>query len=84
MESYLEFPAEFPLKAIGTGADFEAWVVEVVRKHVPDLGQQCTTSRSSSAGKYLAVTVTFTARSQAQLNAIYEELSRDARVRMLL
>jgi len=84
MESYLEFPAEFPLKAIGTGNDFEAWVVEVVRKHVPDLGQQCTTARPSSAGKYLAVTVTFTARSQAQLDAIYRELSQDPRVRMLL
>ena len=84
MESYLEFPAEFPLKAIGTGNDFEAWVVEVVRKYVPDLGQQSTTSRSSSAGKYLAVTVTFTARSQAQLDAIYRELSQDPRVRMLL
>ena len=84
MESYLEFPAEFPLKAIGTGDDFEAWVVEVVRKHVPDLGQQSTTSRLSSAGKYLAVTVTFTARSQAQLDDIYRELSQDPRVRMLL
>ena len=84
MESYLEFPAEFPLKAIGTGDDFEAWVVEVVRKHVPDLGQQPTTSRSSSAGKYLAVTVTFTARNQAQLDDIYRELSQDPRVRLLL
>ena len=83
-ESYLEFPAEFPLKAIGMGDGFEAWVVEIVRKHVPDLGELCSTARPSSAGNYLAVTVTFTARSQAQLNAIYAELSQDPRVRMLL
>jgi putative lipoic acid-binding regulatory protein len=84
MESYLEFPAEFPLKAIGAGDGFEAWVLEVVRKHVPDLAAGTSRARPSSGGKYLAVTVTFTARSQAQLDALYEELGRDSRVKMLL
>ena len=32
----LEFPVDFPLKAIGTGVDdFEAVVLEIVRRHVP-------------------------------------------------
>ena len=83
-ESYLEFPAEFPLKAIGSGADFEAWVVSIVRKHVPELPEHCATTHASAGGKYLGVTVTFTATSQAQLDAIYGELSQDPRVRMLL
>jgi putative lipoic acid-binding regulatory protein len=84
MQSYLEFPTEFPLKAIGAGHDFEAWVLEIVRKHVPDLGPQSSTTRPSSGGKYLAVTVTFTARGQAQLEALYQELGQDPRVKMLL
>ena len=84
MESYLEFPAEFPLKAIGTGEDFEAWVLQVVRRHVADLGEGASTTRPSAGGKYLAVTVTFTARSQAQLDALYTELGQDPRVKMLL
>jgi putative lipoic acid-binding regulatory protein len=83
-ESYLEFPAAFPLKAIGGGEDFEAWVVAIVRKHVHDLGEHSSTTHASAAGKYLGVTVTFTATSQAQLDAIYGELSKDPRVRMLL
>jgi putative lipoic acid-binding regulatory protein len=83
-ESYLEFPAEFPLKAIGGGDGFEAWVVAIVRKYVPGLAEPPTTTRPSAGGKYLAVTVTFTATSQAQLNAIYAELGQDPRVRMLL
>ena len=83
-ESYLEFPAEFPLKAIGGGKDFEAWVIAIVRKHVPDLPEHCTATNASAGGKYLGVTVTFTATSQAQLDAIYGELSKDPRVRMLL
>ncbi len=81
----LEFPVEFPLKAIGGGEGFEAWVVGIVRHHVPDLAEHPTvTTRPSGGGKYLGVTVTFTATSQEQLNAIYEELGKDPRVRMLL
>jgi putative lipoic acid-binding regulatory protein len=83
-ESYLEFPAEFPLKAIGSGEGFEQWVVGVVRKHVPDLPPGASVARPSTGGKYLSVTVTFTATSQAQLDAIYSEMSRDPRVKMLL
>jgi len=84
-DTLLEFPCEFPLKAIGRGPeDFEAFVVEIVRRHAPDLEADATTSRLSSGGKYLAVTVTFTAESQAQLDALYGELSRHERVVMLL
>jgi putative lipoic acid-binding regulatory protein len=83
-ESYLEFPAEFPLKAIGSGEGFEQWVVGVVRRHVPDLSPGASRARPSAGGKYLGVTVTFTATSQAQLDAVYAELSQDPRVKMLL
>ena len=81
----LEFPTEFPLKAIGTGPDdFEALVTRIVRKHVPDLPDGAVTSRPSSAGNYLAVTVTFMAQSQEQLDAIYMDLTAQPRVKMLL
>ncbi len=81
----LEFPTEFPLKAIGAGPeDFEALVLDIVRKHVPDLPEGASTTRPSRAGNYLAVTVTFIAQSQEQLDAIYMELTAQPRVRMLL
>jgi putative lipoic acid-binding regulatory protein len=81
----LEFPTEFPLKAIGTGPeDFEAIVLEIVRKYVADLPEGSSTTRLSGAGKYLAVTVTFIAESQEQLDAIYMELTALPRVKMLL
>ncbi len=85
-DSLLEFPCEFPLKAIGREPEtFEAFVVEIVRKHVPALDASLTTSRLSNGGKYLAVTVTFTAESKAQLDALYTELgSHKQRVVMLL
>ena len=81
----LDFPTEFPLKAIGAGPeDFEALVLDIVRKHVPDLAEDASRTRPSGAGNYLAVTVTFIAQSQEQLDAIYMELTAQPRVKMLL
>jgi uncharacterized protein len=83
--SLLEFPCVFPLKAIGTGpGDFEALVLDIVRRHVPDLPAGAASSRPSSGGRYLAVTVTFTAVSLEQLDALYAELAVQPRVKMLL
>jgi uncharacterized protein len=75
-ESLLEFPCRFPIKAMGTddGA-FETLVVELVRKHAPDLGEDSVATRASQGGKYLSVTVTVTATSREQLDNIYRELT---------
>ena len=81
----MEFPMDFPLKAIGSGTeDFEQFVVEIVRRHLPDGAPTTTTSRLSEGGNYLAVTVSFTATNRAQLDDIYRELSSHKRVKMLL
>jgi putative lipoic acid-binding regulatory protein len=59
------------------------FVVATVRKHVPDVDKGSVTSRLSNRDKYLSVTITFTAESQAQLDAIYQELTDSGRVVML-
>ncbi len=75
-ESPLTFPTEFPIKAMGlASAAFEALVVEMVRRHVPDLGEGAVYSRASQSGKYLSVTVTVQATSRPQLDAIYRDLT---------
>ncbi len=81
----MEFPCTFPIKAIGhhTG-DFKSMVVEIVRRHVPNLDEQAVSTRPSNGGKYLSVTATFTATSREQLDALYVELSSNKRVLMLL
>ncbi len=84
-ESPLEFPCQFPIKAMGKNSDdFESLVVSLVRKHCPDLGEGAVTSRDSRGGKYLAVTVTITATSRQQLDNIYYELSACEQVVMAL
>ena len=81
----MEFPCEFPIKVMGHARDdFEALVATLVRQHVPDLGEGAIRSRPSKEGKYIAVTVTVTATSREQLDAIYYALTACEHVLMAL
>ena len=85
LETLFDFPCEFPIKAIGKDQDeFRALVVDIVRKHAPELDDDAVTTRPGSKGNYLAVTVTIEAVSRAQLDAIYHELSAHPAVIMAL
>jgi putative lipoic acid-binding regulatory protein len=84
-ETIWKFPCAFPLKALGRNSDdFEALVVEIVRRHVPDLDDSAVSSRTSSGDAYRAVTATFMAHSREQLDALYSELSSHAEILMVL
>lgn len=84
-ETLLEFPCEYPIKAMGeTSADFEGIVVEIVRRHVSHFAENAVSSRQSSGGKYTSVTVTILATSKAQLDAIYQDLTDDSHIKYAL
>lgn len=74
-ESPLKFPCEFPIKAMGkTDCELDIIVVEIVRRHAPDLTEAAVYTRESKAGNYVSVTVRVKATSRAQLDAIYQDL----------
>lgn len=80
-ETLLEFPCRFPIKAMGRAdGDFETLVVEIVRRHAPNLGEGAVRVRESRGGKWVSVTVVVEARSKDQLDAIYRDLSAHERV----
>lgn len=84
-ETLLEFPCDFPIKAMGeTSAEFDTIVVEIVRRHVDDLNEGAVQTKQSSGGKYTSVTVTVRATSKAQLDAIYQDLSSHEHVKYVL
>ena len=84
-ETVHKFPCDFPIKAMGLAEpDFDSLVVEIVRRHAPNVREGAVKSRPSSNGKYLAVTVTIEATSMAQLDAIYEDLTAHEKVLMRL
>jgi len=74
-ESPFKFPCDFPIKAMGkSDCNLDLIVVEIVRRHAPDLGEGAIYSRDSTRGNYTSVTVIVTATSRAQLDAIYQDL----------
>lgn len=80
-ETLLEFPCRFPIKAMGrAGEGFDTLVVQMVRRHAPDLNEAAVTLRESSGGKWVSVTVVIEATSKRQLDAIYRELSAHEKV----
>ncbi|RJS94639.1 YbeD family protein [Salinisphaera sp. Q1T1-3] len=84
-DTLLEFPCAFDVKAFGRhDTDFEQTVYELVKAHAPALTQNDISARSSSGGRYLAVTASIRAESKAQLDAIYQALTDSDQVLMSL
>jgi len=84
-ETLLEFPCDFPIKVFGlASSEFEAAAYAIVRKHAPTLAENALTMRYSKDNKYLALTIMVKASSQAQLDAIYSELSSHPEIMMVL
>lgn len=84
-ESVIEFPCDFPIKAMGLASfDLEVIVFEIVTTHAPDTPKHALKKRESSNGKYISITITVNAQNQAQLDAIYQALTDHEHVMMAL
>jgi putative lipoic acid-binding regulatory protein len=83
--SLIEYPSAFPIKVMGLQVDgFEAAMVAVARQFDPAFDLATIERRPSSAGKYLGLTLTVTATSREQLDALYRTLSSHPMVRVVL
>ena len=83
--SLLEFPCHFPLKVIGKNVEeFEVRVMGVIHKHVIEADTAHCRRRLSAGNKYLALTISFMAQSQEQLDSIYAELKKIEHVMVML
>jgi len=84
-ETLIEFPCRFPIKAMGRDEfEFEAHVLQIISAHVDDIDPNDVMVRSSSKGKFLAVTVTIEAKSQEHLDRVYRNLTSSERVLYVL
>lgn len=83
--SVMEFPCRFPIKAMGrTDSALEHEVEKLVRRHVPNLKAEDVTTRPSARGNYVSITITITATSREQLDAIYLDLNAHDAILMTL
>ncbi len=84
-DEHFNFPCDFPIKIMGRcDCELETLVVEIINKHVDDLGENAVKSRPSGKGNFIAVTVTVKAHSREQLDNIYMELTAREEVLMAL
>jgi putative lipoic acid-binding regulatory protein len=84
-ESLIEFPCDFEIKAMGpTSDDFDAIVVDIIRRHVDDIKEGAVSSKQSSGGKFTSVTVKIYVTSKAQLDEIYQDLGAHEQIKYVL
>jgi uncharacterized protein len=84
-DTLLQFPCRFPIKAMGRASpDLQHTLEQLVRAHAPDLTAEDVSVTPSRQGTYLSVTITITATSRAQLDAIYGALSAHEAVLLAL
>jgi len=84
-ESIIEFPTEFPIKLMGRNTpDYPATARALVEKHSGAVDDSAVKVASSSNDRFVSVTVTITATSQEQLDAIYQDATDSEDVLMAL
>jgi hypothetical protein len=83
--SLLEFPCRFPIKAMGRNSDdFEEIVTGIVMTHAELWPDEPIRSAPSNEGNFVSITAVIEARSQPQLDAIYQALTDCDQVMMAL
>ena len=84
-DSLIEYPSAFPIKVMGANADgFVHAITQVAKAHDPSFDASTIELRDSKAGNYLGVTITVTATSREQLDALYQALSTHPMVKVVL
>ena len=81
----IEFPCDYPVKIVGENHEsFSVTVIELVRRHAPEITDEHVKVRESSAGKYCAVTITIRATGEDQLRELHETLKTHPMVHLVL
>lgn len=79
-DSLIEFPADIAVKAMGlSSADFETLISSLVLPHI-DPDPVTFTTLPSKEGKYVSISIRFTAKNIEQLELVYTALKAEPRV----
>ena len=84
-ETAIEFPCEFPIKMMGRDTpEFRSTARALVEKHAGKVANDAVRQAQSRKGNFVSITVTITATSQQQLDAIYQDVTDHEDVLMAL
>ena len=84
-QSLIEYPSWFPIKVLGANVEgFAEAMVAIALQFDTAYDRSTLEQRPSKAGAYLGLTLTVTARSREQLDALYRTLSSHPMVKVVL
>jgi uncharacterized protein len=75
-DTAFEFPCEFPIKMMGLDTpEFRSTARALVEKHAGPVEDAAVRVTPSRTGRFVSVTVTFSAQSREQLDRLYREVT---------
>jgi uncharacterized protein len=84
-DTLIEYPSLFPIKVMGSNEPgFEQAMLDIVMQFDPSFDRATLQRRPSRGGKYLGLTLSITATSRGQLDALYRSLSGHPLVKVVL
>lgn len=84
-QSLIEYPSAFPIKVMGAHVDgFADAIVAIAQQFDPQYDPATLERRPSKGGNYLGLTITVTATSREQLDALYRTLTSHPMVKMVI
>lgn len=84
-DSLIQYPSAFPIKVMGEKTDgLVGAITSIAHQFDPAFDPAVIELRESKGGKYLGVTISVTATSREQLDALYQALSAHPMVKVVL
>jgi putative lipoic acid-binding regulatory protein len=83
--SLIEYPSLFPIKVMGVNDPaLEQAIIDIALRFDPDYDRATLQLRPSRSGNYIGLTLSITATSREQLDALYSALSSHPMVKVVL
>ena len=83
-DEVFDFPCDFPVKVMGRNSEtFRQAASSTVNRHF-DTSSTAVAEQLSRNGRFLSLTFTVHADSRASLNRLYQDLSADSEILMVL
>lgn len=76
-ESLIDFPCDFPVKVMGAAIpEFHSCITKIAKTHDSEFNADEITKNTSKTGKYVSLTLNIHAKNKAQLDRLYEDLTK--------